>query len=82
MRTSAIQGLSRIASDLIVKNFDTPMKVSSIVSDCSFRSISPLFLPLFFSEVIVARGFPGAFYGNEFSPESDTRSFGEFVPRS
>lgn len=27
IRTSAIQGLSRIASDLIVKNFDTPMKV-------------------------------------------------------
>ncbi|CAM9799339.1 unnamed protein product, partial [Scytosiphon promiscuus] len=24
IRTSAIQGLSRIASDLIVKNFDTP----------------------------------------------------------
>eukprot|EP00752_Nemacystus_decipiens_P002003 g1924.t1 len=28
IRTSAIQGLSRIASDLIVKNFDTPMKVT------------------------------------------------------
>lgn len=28
VRTSAIQGLSRIASDLIVKNFDTPMKVT------------------------------------------------------
>lgn len=27
MRTSTIQGLSRLASDLIVKNFDTPMKV-------------------------------------------------------
>ncbi|CAN0036712.1 unnamed protein product [Ectocarpus sp. 4 AP-2014] len=28
IRTSAIQGLSRIASDLIVKNFDTPMKMT------------------------------------------------------
>lgn len=27
VRTATVQGLSRIASDLIVKNFDTPMKV-------------------------------------------------------
>ncbi|CAN0454563.1 unnamed protein product [Laminaria digitata] len=37
VRTSTIQGLSRLASDLIVKNFDTPMKARK----CGNVSMSP-----------------------------------------
>ena len=59
IRTSAIQGLSRIASDLIVKNFDTPMKVLW-TGDNRDVSLVSLFTRPYFAEGSTKRSASGA----------------------